>query len=78
LTRGDGACAMPSYSANIAASKDLQEQAPEFVDLLRDLRISIEEMEQMQKQVDIDGQDLEVVSRQWIDEHAGHIDAWIG
>jgi hypothetical protein len=35
-------------------------------------------MEQMQKQVDIDGQDLEVVSRQWIDEHAGHIDAWIG
>jgi glycine betaine/proline transport system substrate-binding protein len=78
LTHGDGACAMPSYSANIAASKDLQEQAPEFVDLLRDVRISIEEMEQMQKQVDIDGQDLEVVCRQWIDEHAGHIDAWIG
>src|ERR687889_1315939 len=78
LTTGNGACAMPSYSANTAASRSLQEQAPEFVDLLRDLRISIEEMEQMQKQVDIDGQDLEVVSRQWIDEHAGHIDAWIG
>jgi glycine betaine/proline transport system substrate-binding protein len=78
LTHGDGACAMPSYSANIAASKDLQEQAPEFVDLLRDVRISIEEMEQMQKQVDIDGQDVEIVSRQWIDEHADHIDAWIG
>jgi len=34
LTDGDGACAMPAYSANIAASKDLQEDAPKFVGLL--------------------------------------------
>src|SRR3712207_1907859 len=52
LTTGDGACAMPSYSANIAASTELREQAPAFVDLLTDLRISVEEMEAMQKQVD--------------------------
>ena len=78
LTTGDGACAMPSYSANIAASTELREQAPAFVDLLTDLRISVEVMEQMQKQVDVDGEDVATVARQWVDEHADQIDQWIG
>src|SRR3954465_3491440 len=78
LTTGDGACAMPSYSANIAASKDLQEQAPAFVDLLTDLRISVEEMEAMQKQVDVDGEEVATVAREWVDAHADQIDQWIG
>jgi glycine betaine/proline transport system substrate-binding protein len=78
LTTGDGACAMPSYSANIAASTELREQAPAFVDLLTDLRISVEEMEQMQKRVDVDGEDVATVARQWVDEHADQIDQWIG
>jgi glycine betaine/proline transport system substrate-binding protein len=78
LTTGDGACAMPSYSANIAASTDLQEQAPAFVDLLTDLRISVDEMEAMQKQVDVDGEDVSTVARQWVDDHADQIDQWIG
>lgn len=78
LTTGDGACAMPSYSANIAASTELQEQAPGFADLLVDLRISVEEMEEMQKQVDVDGEDVAAVARQWVDEHADQIDGWVG
>ena len=78
LTTGNGACAMPSYSANIAASTELQEQAPEFADLLVDLRISVEEMEAMQKQVDVDGEDVGTVARQWVDEHATQIDEWVG
>ena len=78
LTTGNGACAMPSYSANIAASTELREQAPAFVDLLTDLRISVEEMEEMQKQVDVDGEDVATVARQWVDEHADQIDQWIG
>jgi glycine betaine/proline transport system substrate-binding protein len=78
LTTGDGACAMPSYSANIAASTELQEQAPEFADLLVDLRISVEEMEEMQKQVDVDGEDVTEVARQWVDGHADQIDEWVG
>ena len=78
LTTGDGACAMPSYSANIAASKELQEQAPAFVDLLTDLRISVEEMEEMQKQVDVDGEDVATVAREWVDGHATQIDEWVG
>ena len=78
LTTGNGACAMPSYSANIAASTELQEQAPGFADLLVDLRISVEEMEGMQKQVDVDGEDVGTVARQWVDEHADQIDEWVG
>jgi glycine betaine/proline transport system substrate-binding protein len=78
LTTGNGACAMPSYSANIAASTELQEQAPGFVDLLVDLRISVEEMEEMQKQVDVDGEDVATVARQWVDGHAAQIDEWVG
>jgi glycine betaine/proline transport system substrate-binding protein len=69
---------MPSYSANIAASTELQEQAPGFVDLLADLRISVEEMEEMQKQVDVDGEDVATVARQWVDGHAAQIDEWVG
>ena len=78
LTTGDGACAMPSYSANIAASTELREQAPAFVDLLTDLRISVEEMEAMQKQVDVDGEEVAAVARQWVDEHADQITGWVG
>src|SRR5215217_3822585 len=78
LTEGDGACAMPSYSANIAASDDLRDQAPGFVDLLRNLRISVDEMEEMQKKVDVDGDDVPTVAKQWVDDHADQIDQWIG
>ena len=78
LTTGDGACAMPSYSANIAASTELQDQAPEFAGLLADLRIPVEEMEQMQKQVDVDGDEVTDVARQWVDDHGDQIDEWVG
>jgi glycine betaine/proline transport system substrate-binding protein len=78
LTEGDGACAMPSYSANIAASKELAEDAPEFVALLENLRIPVDEMEEMQKAVDVDGEDISTVARQWVDDHSDEIDEWIG
>jgi glycine betaine/proline transport system substrate-binding protein len=78
LTTGNGACAMPSYSANIAASTELQDQAPEFAGLLTDLRIPVEEMEQMQKQVDVDGEEVTDVARQWVDDHGDQIDEWVG
>jgi glycine betaine/proline transport system substrate-binding protein len=78
LTTGDGACAMPSYSANIAASNELAEEAPAFVELLTNLRIPVEEMEEMQKAVDVDDEEISTVARQWVDDHADEIDEWIG
>ncbi len=76
LTEGDGACAMPAYSANIAASKQLQEDAPRFAGLLEQLRIDLDDMESMQKQVDVDGEDLAAVAKQWVDDHADEISSW--
>jgi len=78
LTTGDGACAMPAYSAHIAASKDLQKEAPRFASLLKNLRIPLPEMEQMQKQVDVDKQDAATVAKQWVDKKSSEIDAWAG
>jgi glycine betaine/proline transport system substrate-binding protein len=35
-------------------------------------------MEAMQKQVDVDGEEVTTVARQWVDGHADQIDQWIG
>jgi len=78
LTTGNGACAMPAYSAHIAASKDLQKEAPRFAALLKDLRIALPEMERMQKQVDVDKQDVATVARQWVDQKSSEINQWTG
>jgi glycine betaine/proline transport system substrate-binding protein len=42
------------------------------------MRISVDEMEQMQKQVDVDGKDVPTVARQWVDAHADQVKQWIG
>ena len=77
FTEGDGACAMPAYSANIAVSKELQEQAPRFTAMLREFRIPLEEMEEMQKAVDIDGESAEAAAVEWVDEHADAVSGWV-
>src|SRR3954451_4293086 len=76
LTTGDGACAMPAYSANIAMSKDLEKQAPKFATLLKNLRISVDEMEAMQKAVDVDKKDVATVAKDWVAKNAAKTDAW--
>jgi glycine betaine/proline transport system substrate-binding protein len=76
LTTGNGACAMPAYSAHIAASKDLQKESPRFAKLLTNLRITLPEMEAMQKQVDVDQRDVATVAKQWVDTKTSEIDQW--
>ncbi|GAB3599969.1 ABC transporter substrate-binding protein [Kineococcus gypseus] len=77
LTTGDGACAMPAYSANIAASKELQEQAPRFTALLEDFRLPLEDVEALQKAVDVDGEDVEEVAATWVEENRSTVDSWV-
>jgi glycine betaine/proline transport system substrate-binding protein len=76
LTTGDGACAMPAYSANIALSDELAQQVPKFATLLKNFRIGLEEMEDMQKQIDVDGKEPAEVATAWVDSHASQIDGW--
>ncbi len=76
FTTGNGACAMPAYSANIAVSNKLKQQAPKFVALLGKFRIPLAEMEQMQKAIDVDKQTPSVVAASWVDSHQQQIDSW--
>ena len=76
LTTGNGACAMPAYSANIAASNELAQQSPRFATLLNQFRIPLQEMEAMQKQVDIDKQQPAAVAKAWVDSHGAQVDQW--
>jgi glycine betaine/proline transport system substrate-binding protein len=34
-------------------------------------------MEEMQKRVDVDGEDVGAVAREWVDTHADQVDEWI-
>ncbi len=76
LTTGDGACAMPAYSANVALSNEVAQQVPRFASLLEDFRIDLAEMEDMLKQVDVDGREPTEVATAWVDSHAAQIDGW--
>lgn len=77
LTDGDGACGMPAYSANIALSEEMAGQLPKFASMLEKFRIPLEEMEDMQKQVDVDGQEPAAVATAWVEQHASDIDGWV-
>lgn len=74
---GNGACAMPAYSAAIALSKEVMSDAPKFADFIKNFKITIEEMEEMQKAVDIDKEKPEDVAGKWIDEHGDDIKEWV-
>lgn len=76
LTTGNGACAMPAYSAHVATSKKLATDAPKFASMLKQLKISLTDMEAMQKQVDIDKKDVATVAKTWVDGKTSEIDSW--
>ena len=76
LTTGDGKCAHSSYSANIAVSNQLKQQAPKFVDLMSKFKLDVPEMEQLQKQVEVDKQPVEQVAKQWVDKNSSKVDEW--
>lgn len=76
FTTGTGACAMPAYSANIAASTKLKTQAPKFVALLVNFRIPLTDMETMQKSIDIDKKTPTEVAITWVSTHKSQIDGW--
>ena len=76
LTTGSGACAMPAYSAWVAASKDLLAKAPKFATLLRHFEIPLADMETMLASVDVDKQPADTVAAQWVANHASVITAW--
>ena len=74
---GDGACAMPPYSAWTAARKEVAEKAPKFHAMLQQFEIPLEDMEAMLAKVDLENQDAEAVAKEWVDANQQDIDSWV-
>ncbi|MEU9819491.1 glycine betaine ABC transporter substrate-binding protein [Pseudonocardia alni] len=77
-TTGDGACAMPAYSAWTAASPDLARSSPGFAAMLRRFELPLDDVEQMLQRVDVDNEDVEVVARDYVAAHPDRVRQWVG
>ena len=77
FTTGTGACAMNDYAAWTAASDELRQEAPRFYALLERFELPLPDVETMLKSVDIDGQPVEEVARQWIEANPQLVQQWL-
>ena len=77
-TTGDGACAMPAYSAWTAASPELARTSPGFAAMLRRFELPLPDVEQMLQRVDVDNEDVEVVARDYVAAHPDRVRQWVG
>ena len=78
LDTGDGACAMPDYSALTAISKDLRGKAPRFAAMLQRFQLPLPDVEAMLKRVDVDNEDVEAVARDYVATHPQQVQKWLG
>ena len=77
LTTGNGACAMPAYSAWTAASTRVQQEAPRFYAMLQKFEIPLADMEGMLKSVDVDKKDAAVVAKEWLAANPDRVSQWV-
>lgn len=78
FTTGDGACAMPDYAVWTAVAHELRSTAPRFVDALSRFRLPIPDVEQMLQRVDVQGEDVEDVAREYVDRRPDLVKQWVG
>lgn len=78
FTTGNGACALPPYSAWTADSEKLQREAPRFHAMLERFTLPIPDIERMLQAVDLNNEDVQVVARQYLAEHPEAVAAWLG
>lgn len=71
------ACAMPDYSAYVAARKDLQEKAPKFVAFLKEFRLEVPTLEKMLAETAVGGKSVNQVAKQWVQANKSTIDKWV-
>jgi len=77
LTTGNGACAMPAYSAWTAASTKVQQEAPKFYAMLQRFEIPVADMEAMLKSVDVDKKDAGAVAKEWLGANQQRVQQWL-
>jgi glycine betaine/proline transport system substrate-binding protein len=77
FTTGNGACAMPAYSAWTAASTKVQQDAPKFYAMLQKFEIPVPDMEGMLKSVDVDKKDATAVAKEWLAANPQKVQEWV-
>jgi glycine betaine/proline transport system substrate-binding protein len=77
FTTGNGACAMPTYSAWTAGSIELQQKVPAFSAMLGKFQLPLADVETMLKQIDVDNQPAEQVAKQWVDANQPVVQRWL-
>lgn len=77
FTNGDGRCPVPSFSAWVAARKDLKKRVPLFYKTLEHMTLSINELEGLMFKVDVRKTPIKVVARTWVQTHKNTVDAWV-
>jgi glycine betaine/proline transport system substrate-binding protein len=77
LTDGNGECGLPDYSAGIALSKDLMSEAPKYAEFIKSFRISVSDMEEMQKAQHVDEKSPEDIAADWVKDHDTEIQSWL-
>jgi glycine betaine/proline transport system substrate-binding protein len=78
FTTGNGACAMPAYSAWTASSRELAAASPRFQQLLTRFELPLPDIEVMLKAVDVDNEDVEEVARRYVAENPELVRGWVG
>lgn len=74
---GKKACAMPDYSAYIAARKDLNEKAPKFVAFLKEFRLDVPTLQKMLAKTAVEGKPVSQVAKQWVESNESQLDKWV-
>jgi glycine betaine/proline transport system substrate-binding protein len=74
---GVGQCAVPSFSAWVAARKDLAARAPRFYALLSHFTIPIDDVEDMMLKVNTEKRSAHEVATLWVEAHHAEVDRWL-
>ncbi len=72
-----GRCALPSFSAWIAARKDLAARAPRFYALLSHIIIPFDDVEEMMLKVNTEKRSAHDVATKWVEAHHAEVDRWV-
>jgi glycine betaine/proline transport system substrate-binding protein len=74
---GVGQCAVPSFSAWVAARRDLAARAPRFYALLSHFTVPIDDVEDMMLKVNIEKRSAHDAAAQWVEAHHAEVDHWL-
>jgi glycine betaine/proline transport system substrate-binding protein len=75
--KGDGRCAIPSFSAWVGARNDLGTRTPHFYALLSHFAVPIDDIETMMLRISTEKLAVREATAQWVDAHRAGVEEWV-